>query len=78
MIKSDIPRGGETERKIFPAMLDGPSGQMSRAETIQSQEEPGDSSGSLILVHCPEALGCPVLPSQATGREPGCRWGQQD
>ena len=71
--KADIQRG-ETETKVFRAMIHSPS---ERNGQCYADPKPGASSGSPTWVQDPKALGRPRLPCRATGRElegkRGCR-----
>ena len=75
--KSDMQRGGETERKIFHPMIHSPVERNCRcfADPVPSSR---NYSGYPTQVQDPNALGCPPLLSQATSRELDGKWSWQD
>ena len=63
------------DRKIFRLMISSPSEHNGRC---YADPKPGASSGSLMWVQGPKALGCPRLLFQATGRELDRKQGHKD
>ena len=75
--KSDIERGGESERNIFRLSSDSLPKWPKWPALCRSKPGARSSPRSPTLVQDPKALGCPQLLSRATGRElegkRGCR-----